>query len=579
MAKVLYEAPCLEPRVFLVCVHAVMRKVLRQSINSALFWGVALLAVVFAPAAAIAQGQAGAEGVATEVTSHGVTLTLNRPVEFGYSLDGVAYIFTPPEGLEILSRTDPSTMDEGVRVNGTMKNPQRRGVHGYDGRTDTYREELDEPFPIRVVAGDIVVCAVHRPGAGQNNPRAGVVLRYAGFVFVAELPPVNTLAPALSGWEGRGTPQYYPIDLPAAVAELPSYSLEGIAAPSFEQLMTQFDRIEVGWGATQVTGARGGYERLTSYNQQSRNYGVGMASWVGAALLMLLSDGLDAEQKAALLMRMISYGIQAWDPIAGRGEQLKADGGHNQFQFGPMLAALKWTGRSHLLDSFKAKAGGNVLLQPFFHTEETLNALQPHDDMTRWGPMNGSHIARRRTVLSVSDDTVELPTDTGPHLDPYHVRFNGLQLVRERDGATAIVEGSRHTSGRRPVFLHLDKHPDPRFAVGDVVYLRSQDPIEIGDPDWRIVETLASINPGFYAAYRDLNFWSDALLFAHAIGMWHPDFDAMQAYVLRANRPDDPAPGRAYRSHLRTLIGTDLNFSRDFWAAHASEIIPAMTQD
>jgi hypothetical protein len=510
-------------------------------------------------------------GNSDTIVSGPITWTLSEAADYGYSEDGHAFVVAQP-GLTILSRTNAATTAESQPVNGTMKNPQRNALHGYDGRLGSYSAGANQSFPISVAAGDVVVGAVHEPVAAATS-RQGVVQSYSPLHFVSSAWPANTIAPAVTGWSGRGVPAHYTVDLDAAVAALPSYNITAISRPTLAAVLERFDRFELAWGQTDTT-AEGGYEYLTTRGAAGSgvtNYGQNLGKWIGAAALYLMSNEATTEQKKTLLTRMISHGVQSYDPIAGSATGLAPNGGHWQFLFAPFVAALKYTGRSSALATLSTVAAGNVLGQAFIYDAGLIAALAPHDDLTK------PHISRRRAVSGVSGNTITVATNrVGETGDAPRSFFTSLRLKRESDGASAIVASQASSaitsSGTGTVSFVIDAQPTPAFAPSDVVYFESVDPISVGDADWRVTN-VNTINPSFAQEYRGINFWTEEILFARGIGAWHASFDAAEAYVVRANKTNNPAPARDYPTHHDTVAG--FTFASDFWAAHAPALIGA----
>lgn len=516
-------------------------------------------------------GESAVVGVSDTITANDLTITLSAPATYGYSQDGAAFIVAEP-GLTILSRTDAATSAEGSPVNGTMKNPQRGTLHGYDGRLVTYSAGLNQSFPISVAAGDVVVCAKHEPVALADS-RSGVVQSYHAFFFVASPWLTGQHAPAVTGWTGRGAPAAYTVDLDAALAAMPSYDLSGLPYPVVGDVIQKVDRLEIGMGHSTST-SDGGYEWLTTRNAGGAggsNYGQYLARWRGAAALHIIGNVATVEQKRTLLSALIREGIQTYDPIAGVGNEWLADGGHRQFSFLPMALALRWGGRPELLATMASVAPGNTLTQPFIYTAGLIADLLPHSDTSK------PYVSRLRPVTAVSGNLVSVQTDrTGAVGDPARICLRELHMVRPSDGAFAYATAQDKitiaANTTDTVVVTINAQPTPAFAPSDNIFFRSIDPVVEGDVDWKIGSEQRTINPSFQSEYRDLNFWTAQALGIRAMGCWHESFEAFELYTARANRSGDPASSRDFPDHHDTLDG-GLELYQAFWNAYAPQII------
>jgi len=509
-------------------------------------------------------------GNSDTIVSGPITWTLSEAADYGYSEDGIALVVMKP-GLTVVSRTDAETTEGGLAVNGTMKNPQRSlsGAQGWDARVAAYSAGLKASFPISVQVNDIVVGAVHRASV-SGSERDGIVDAWSGLIFVPPACPQYTLAPALIGWAGRTAPQGYILNIDDAVASLPALDVASMPRPSVTEVIAQVDRLEIGAGFTLATSTPS-YEFFYTHlaGGSLGNYGQSLAEWRGAAMLYCLSDEATTEQKKTLLLALMREGVQTYDPIAGEGTPVGANGGHWDFSFGPIVAALKFANRTSLLGTLIDVAPMNPLGASFLYDATRVSqTLTPHSDITL------PYISRNRTISAVSGLSITVPTATPG--DPAQISFVGGLLKRASDGATAAITAQDKTSISSPtdsVILTIDAQPGSPFAASDVVHVTPQDPLNVGDADWGSPTDASSTNPLASSPYRNLNFWSEEVLWCHAIGAYHPTFRAMELYTTRANRTNDPAPDRDYPDHFDTVDGEE--FAAAFWAAHAASIFTA----
>jgi hypothetical protein len=507
-------------------------------------------------------------GNSDTIVSGGVTITLSAACDYGYDQLGRAFIVTPPGGVNVTARSPAATTAEGSAVNGTMLNPMRADAHGYDGRLTDYDAGLNESYPIAVVRGDILVCAI-REATALATLRRGAVASYNPFYFVQTGWGENAIAPSPTGWTGRGTPAPYYVDCEAIVAAFPARDITGMSAPTLADVQAKVQRTEIALGMTYGTSATGGYQGLTTRQAAfgtDDNYGEYLAVPVGAAGLYLMSDEMTDEEKATMLAWLISTGINTYDPAVGEGDVLGPDGGQYQFHQIPVALALQYTERSSALATLIDTMPGNCLGQPFIYTSDQITQLAGHSDL------NDACVGRWREVLSVTGDDITWETDrTGNIGDLAQMDPTQMYLVRQSDGAFALITAvdstqvDPNTTGNQ--IGTIDDQPVSPFIAGDMVRFVLPEPVLEGDPDVRIRDADYAINPGSNATYRLGNYWGDEVLTLKGLGIWHSSFEPMKLYVARANRTDDPSAARDYPTHNQTT------FVQNFWAAYADEIL------
>lgn len=518
-------------------------------------------------------------GTSNTIVSGGVTWTLSAAVDYGMTDDGVAWIIVPGGGVNVTARSPAATTESALAVNGTMKNPLRN-QQGWHAGVATYSAGLNQSFPFAVAAGDIVVGAIHAPGAAAGAPRHGVNASYSGLICTAAGYPANTFAPALIGWTGRGTPTAYSLNVAAAAATLPSYSLTGIPYPTVVDTIAKIDRLEIAPAASN-SDVTTGYETLftNGLGDGVSNYGQWVARWIGAAGLHLVGDVANSTQKQTLLRALVRHGIQWYDTVAGAGTPAAANGGHWQFHMIPVAMALHYLGRSAQLDSIGTTWPGNFLDQAFTYDAARIANLAPHSSTSL--PM----VSRRRTITAVSGNNITFTTDRTAGLgDAARSNFAGLLLVRESDGATGLITTNRAATsstglddltsintGADTKGFTIAAQPAPAFAVSDVVYLRRPDTIYENDTDWRQGPEEWAILPSHVQEYREINKWSDDVLVLRALGIWRSGWDSFERYTALANRANDPSGARDYPTHHDTV--NSQAFAENFWNTHGATVL------
>lgn len=501
-------------------------------------------------------------GSSDRIVSGGLTLTLSEPAEYGHDLAGRPWVVVPPGGLQVVSRSPAPATAFGGAINGTERTPLTAVTQGFDHRFHLYDPELNIGFPFAVQAGDIVVGAISDAAVEDWPNRWGVVSEYAAVYFVSEPWPANALGPTVSGWPGRPKPEPYLLDVDALLAALPRFRTAGIAWDAGALGVAQ--RQEIAPARNDGPVWQTGYEQALTRGAGAKgrsNYGQDYGHSISHAGLQLISDRLSEQQRRDTLIGLIRLGVEMIDraiatdtPIAPGG-----NGGHYQFHFLPVALALHATGRPlTLMDEYFP---GNILGQSFFYTEDMIADLLPHDDLDR------PYVSRRRQVTGVSGNTVTVGFQrAGFAGDAPRTSFEGLEMVRESDGATALVDGHMNVAvpaNTTSTFdVPIDAQPDPPFAAGQTVFFRAPWEIEIGDADWRPAGQRNLINPSRGAVYRGQMRWTGQVLALKAMGIWSPTWDAALAYVKLSH---DTARGYAHGAH----DGAELAF----WNRHAASIL------
>ncbi|MEM8838919.1 MAG: hypothetical protein AAGE89_12555, partial [Pseudomonadota bacterium] len=514
------------------------------------------------------------EPTGTDVVVGDVTFPLTSSQTFGDFIDpDIAWVTGP---LAINHPTPDQTVDSGGLVmNGVELNPEFETTTNWDERATggDYDAVKGQPsYPLALVPGDIVVKAISEPNYGAE--RNGVVRDYKALVVVDAPPPPNTLAPAVIGWSGRGTPISHAADFDAALANLAKYTISG-PVPSFDEVWSQLDKLNIGLSITNDASA--GYEFWTPYNfgattGTTRNYGRNQAQVIGAAALLMISNHISEPQRLQIAIRMAQMGCQWYDTHIGAGVVLQPDGGHYQFHLIPVVWYLLVTGQTVAYANLMNDMPGNFGQAFQVSAAQELEAITPHDDLYQFC------FTRRRKVLAVNGLNIQLESDTTlDGGDNNRLVFTGMPLVRVSDGATAIIASTSDANAAddSAADFVLDAQPATPFAVNDDVYLLPAYPVLEGNFEWGI--TQGSIDARYiaskYANYRELARFSDdamaLMVIARAFGADVSQFDAIIGYVTRCALPDEPAGHDFPTPHD---VFQTYNFAELFWTQHRENI-------
>lgn len=299
------------------------------------------------------------------------------------------------------------------------------------------------------------------------------------------------------------------------------------------------------------------------------NYGRTQGFYFSGACLHLIGDIVNRAQKIDIARQLIGLGKWAWD-VAQHADFVSksADGGHWIFQQYPVLVYLLASGRSAELSRITDVIPGNVLAQPFIWTPELLATLEPHDDPT------SPATSRRRQVLSVEGNTITLQRHEAGESDKSSSLI-GLFARRLSDGAQAAVVTPAITGGN--FVVTLDAQPSPPFVQGDEVTFIADYAPQSGDPGWVIkgLQEFAYYTPSSKATYLIQQNFENWVLFARAMGVWDPSWDATEALCVWGRRPDFPTARNDY-SPLYGDGSSMVNFCKGVWDRYASSLVPAL---
>lgn len=527
--------------------------------------------------------------MATDIDVKSSTFTVTENVASGLTIDGCGYVVAGAGTLTLGAPTPGVTQDgNGNDMNGSMLNPQYVPLgqfpeQAFDERMNAikagnakYNAALAPSYPITVSAGDIIVHTVGHDfetggsnplGSNDNRVRFGILSEVNVLYVVDAAPGAEEFPPGIWGWSGRGTPSFEsPSDtLDNIVAALPNYPLAGIPAPTATEILGFFDHFDPFFGRKPGTD----WKKFESYEVSSvrkgySNYGREFGALVGAAGLMMISDGLNAAQKKTMLIRNISQGRNWVEARIANNNVYGGNGGHFQKDKIPAGFAVKYTSIGVLPD-LNNIVPGNCLAQAFEVTQSMLdNDFVPND-----GGTNHPWPWRRATIASVNGNDVTLNSSTPTF------QCRGLVLTRESDGDAATVTSQGNQQGT----ITLDAQPTPPFAVGQTVYFDAPW-LVAGQGEWNIqaqnrVSYLPEYNPSPDANYRSLNNYDEEVLVMRAAGLWDSLFDKMEDLVVKSKQANYPTAVANWPDH--NIQFDSNNFGLEFWNAHSATILAGGT--
>jgi len=400
---------------------------------------------------------------ATTLTKGAFSLTFDRAVLYRETADGLHLVHA--NGAKVTAYAPAATtMADGLGasrdVNQFAPNTQMHipsAGQGHDGRVlGKYNAARRATLPWRAEPGDSVLLedaapllTLYAPDAIQRV-RSGVAHGWHGVQFTNALPdaPANRLfAGTLAYWTNK-TAASYDIDIEARLASLPAYALTGVAGVDYPSAATIIGRIDKFFGPgnfSTVDGSGEGYEAFVPQgtsntgagNTYLTNYGRYLGAVTGAAALHLAGDHATTAEKRVLLKRMIQIGCQIFEGCRGvakydNDQRVKGGyAGHFQWELAPICAYLWARGLTADLDALHTTYASCILAQPFIYDATMIAGLAPHSDASK------PFVARRRLVTAVSGNDVTVqgfPADDQPHLNA-----RALRMVRESDGANAVI--------------------------------------------------------------------------------------------------------------------------------------------
>jgi hypothetical protein len=282
------------------------------------------LAVAIGALAVLAVRSASAESAAMEtvgsITQHGITWTLDKQYPVGGYVNGDYWVLGP---VTVTSVSPEPVYGTGPQFedarNGSMANPMPPRRQGYDGRAESYADELSVRFPMTLQPGQSLVSTISHektpnPEIFPHFEKADGVLKTAAVLTVVSgPPPADAFRPPFVG-------DQKPVLLSRALRrdKLPRLPLVP-GVPKMADIEKVFERP---WLDHVV-----GYTVLFIHPTENMpGYGREVARGSGFGALMLCLD-FPPEQKEKLLIGYVQTGIDLYYTVQAGGGW-PADGGH-----------------------------------------------------------------------------------------------------------------------------------------------------------------------------------------------------------------------------------------------------------
>lgn len=513
------------------------------------------------------------------ITVGGITFSWTGTFTTGLFVDGLPWLYLPSGTVSMNEPTPVQTTHQGYQVHGAELNPIWNNEQGFSDTHATFNgARTHTTWPVTMSAGDILLKSVSRTDwttVDNTLRRTGMYTEFCPIYIVDAIPGAEEWAPSAVGWSGRGTPQSYSIDtgqwadIDAAVAALPSLPTSGFPAevPTVSEGFDPMDKFSLGLGISKGTNSGGGYQALTvkDFTRSGwNNYGEFQAAQFGSAGLLLVSDAPSTADKRRMLIRLISHGIQMFDPNRGALSYIGGNGAHHQYHQIPVGIYLKYTGQNE--DDLTTFMPGNVLGQIFVPTQADIDPggqLQPHTDDTK------PACSRRRAITSVSGNTLTFAS-TGS--DGAVVWMDGTVIRRVSDGATAYIQSA--STNLQGV---IDAQPSPAFTTSDEITIEPYGGWVVGytGVQWLIstadeIRNVTTLVLGKSANYRSIVTWSGILFTLKALNIQPKDMDAVDHYMYQCNDLTDYPPGNDYNNTWFRIGGLD--WAEEMWKAHYSSL-------
>ena len=509
-----------------------------------------------------------------------VTYTFDATYEVGQTVDGIPFVVVPTGTLDIIACTPAAASETrggtvGAAMNGLVKNGrcynQTNVSHGFDGYADSggYDAAKNQSLPLTLTPGDIVVKAVSRPQAIIGDPRDGVIDEYAALWVVSGAPDANAFCPPV--FYSSTTRPALTCDVAALVAGFSAYAIAGENAPSYAQIMARFDQFTPACGMTAEQSINNeGYEVMTVRDFGcGSNYGNNQARTMDVAFLAMISGGFTAGEKQAIAMRMIQHGIQWHLSYSDANQTLTPNGGHHNFRMPAAAFALNALGLATDFANIMTDVPGNYQSAFTFTAAQITEVMTPHSVTSKPGT------SRLRRCSAVSGLILTLERATG---DAYRNCFNGLTLIRQSDGASALVVSAPNASGQ--ITVTIDAQPGSPFLSTDTdLYLVPPWTISAGDVEWTL-NSLAdwpAYSPSVDATYRNLQNWTGQLVALVDMGIVPPGAQVCADYMGLCN--DNAAHPAAAPNDWATMFddfavigGGAKGWEAGFWANHWATI-------
>lgn len=512
------------------------------------------------------------------ITVGGITFSWTGTFTTGTYVDGLPWLYLPSGTVSMDEPTPAQTTYNGYQAHGAEYNPQWNNEQGFSDTHATFNgSRTHTTWPLTMSAGDILLKSVSRTDwstLDNDLRRTGMYTEFCPIYIVDAVPGAEEWAPAAVGWSGRGTPQSHSIDtsqwadIDAAVAALPSLATSSFSAqvPPLSQAFDPMDKFNLGIGISKGTNSGGGYQACTVKDFTRSgwdNYGQFQGAMFGAAGLLLVSDAITTSEKRNMFIRLISHGIQMFDPNRGALSYIGGNGAHHQYHQLAVGMYLHYTGQN--VDDLTTYMPGNVLGQIYVPTQTAIDSgeLQPHNDDAK------PACSRIRAITSVSGNDL---TFAGTGSDGAVVWMDGTVIRRVSDGATAYIQ-----SATTDLQGTIDAQPSPAFTTSDTItiepyngwtagYTGVQWLISTGD-EIRQVRTMVL---GKSANYRSIVEWSGLVMAMKALGIQPLDIEAADYYLYQCNDIPNFPPSNDYKETWSRINGLD--WAESMWTAHYSSL-------
>lgn len=506
-----------------------------------------------------------------------VSFDFAQPYPAGVSDDGIMWVVDAGLGVEITQKHPlKGEAPQGTTtriVNGTMKNPLRRddNMQGYGSIGSEAHNRFDPAlaidFPQVLRAGESLIGVKNNLLPTSENGGRGShpvnIEQYQGLIVTDFIPGQNDFAPALVGYNDVTRPSWRTIDVAAIAAGLPDgYDTSSFDKPDFDIVLERIERLHPAlFQFSQVEMKR---EMTPAGFTNQDGYGVNFIATTSSVLLLLLSNESSLAQRERAVRWIVHHYMQ-WYGVGS----LYSDGGHNQGAWGFLVLGDYWANGGMGLPTLMQDVRGNENTVFKIADQAQLDVLTlPHDGTDTGLP----DYNRLSDISSVTGSQITLSRIDG--LSNSNMRdatraLGNLVVVRPSDGVEARV--TDYDDGTGELTLSPVEHG---FSIGDTVYCRAPWVPQIGDYDWSI-GGLRGYSPSSNASYRRLNQWSAQVMAVRALGLMHPNFDAIQGYVELANTVGAPTADNDFPSHHSRFVygpneaasGTS-NWVQQFWSAN-----------
>lgn len=458
------------------------------------------------------------------------TATTPKTVQAGHTFYGVPF-FIASGGPTFVTATPAGAADDGSPINGMMINP-RHGWQGLDGRAQLYAAWLnaENQGGAWMRPEDVVLkCKSRMPRSTNAHWWRMSAVGY--LICLRHAPDEQEMIQLLLGTTQLEPRKRYMLQLPADEAFV-GYPCTYASKPTVASAVRRLAAFNPGVGLMRASESK----RMLSVSGTGTtdNFGRVLLQRMTEPALMLADDEFSVTEKKAILTAMAVRFSEQWPVFAlSPGVWSEADGAQNS-GWEPYIAFGMWaTGNADLIPTIGTAMGGNAYTQPVEITEERLpRFLSPHSNTAPDWPT----ITRRSTITAVDGNIISVPIPLGRNLNSWV--GNATELVRESDGAKALILSSSRTSNT----VTIDAQPDPPFQVNDVVHGFAFPQYQLGDVNWNIrgqVQLYTMTRSGS-TTYRHLNNFEGVAAALKAYGLLHPA-QVMFEYARLCRLPNYPS--------------------------------------